>query len=116
LCRFGAANLQTMRKAVLAVAVANLLFFCIEFSVARVISSVSLFADSVDFLEDASINLLILTGLRWSQRRQGQLGAALAFVLLIPALTTAWSLITNARIRCRQRLYRSRSREAQHWS
>ena len=35
-------------------------YFGIEFAVALAIGSVSLFADSIDFLEDASVNLLIL--------------------------------------------------------
>jgi hypothetical protein len=40
--------------------VRNLAYFGIEFTVALTIGSVSLFADSIDFLEDASINFLIL--------------------------------------------------------
>ncbi|MGE0024841.1 MAG: cation transporter, partial [Hyphomicrobium sp.] len=45
------------RRIVLTVALLNLAYFGIEFAVALSIGSVSLFADSVDFLEDASINL-----------------------------------------------------------
>ena len=52
-----------LRRAVAAVAILNLAYFGVEFSVALAIGSVSLFADSVDFLEDASINLLILMAL-----------------------------------------------------
>jgi Co/Zn/Cd efflux system component len=51
---------------------------------------VSLFADSVDFLEDASVNFLILAALGWSARNRGRLGMALAGVLLIPAAATLW--------------------------
>ena len=47
------------------VAALNLGYFGIEFAVALAIDSVSLFADSIDFLEDSSINLLILLGLGW---------------------------------------------------
>ena len=36
----------------------NFAHFGVEFAVARAIGSVSLFADSVDFLEDASVNFL----------------------------------------------------------
>ena len=50
---------------VLWVAVLNLGYFGVEFTVALAIGSVSLFADSVDFLEDASVNLLILAALGW---------------------------------------------------
>ena len=42
-----------LRKVVIAVAVLNLAYFGVEFAVAITIGSVSLFADSVDFLEDA---------------------------------------------------------------
>ena len=52
-----------LRRAVFVVALANLGYFGVEFSVALAIGSVSLFADSVDFLEDASVNLLILLAL-----------------------------------------------------
>lgn len=45
-----------LRRVVLVVAVANLAYFGVEFSVAISIGSVSLFADSIDFLEDASVN------------------------------------------------------------
>lgn len=47
------------RRFVLIVALLNLGYFGVEFAVALSIGSVSLFADSVDFLEDASVNLLI---------------------------------------------------------
>jgi hypothetical protein len=36
--------------------VLNLGYFGVEFVMARVIGSVSLFADSIDFLEDATVN------------------------------------------------------------
>jgi Co/Zn/Cd efflux system component len=52
-----------LRRAVLLVAVLNLAYFGVEVGVALQIGSVSLMADSVDFLEDASVNLLIFTGL-----------------------------------------------------
>ncbi|MDI7774751.1 hypothetical protein [Asticcacaulis sp. EMRT-3] len=51
------ANKQ-LRGAVIIVALANLSYFGVEFAVARHIGSVSLFADSVDFFEDASVNIL----------------------------------------------------------
>jgi len=51
------------------VALLNLGYFGVEFGVAAAIGSVSLFADSIDFLEDASINLLIAIALGWSARQ-----------------------------------------------
>ncbi|MGY4306625.1 Co/Zn/Cd efflux system component [Bradyrhizobium sp. USDA 4369] len=80
-----------VRRAVLAVAALNLGYFGIEFAVALSIGSVSLFADSVDFLEDASVNLLIALALRWSPTRRAQLGKVLALILLAPALAGLWT-------------------------
>jgi Co/Zn/Cd efflux system component len=82
---------STLRSAVRFVALANLAYFGIEFVVARSIGSVSLFADSIDFLEDASVNLLILVALSWSDRWRARLGMALSFILLVPALATIWT-------------------------
>lgn len=80
-----------IRRAVRLVALLNLSYFGIEFAVARAIGSVSLFADSIDFLEDASINLLILASLGWSAARRARVGMALAGILLVPGLATLWT-------------------------
>jgi Co/Zn/Cd efflux system component len=81
-----------LRQVVATVAFLNLAYFGVEFAVALAIKSVSLFADSVDFLEDASVNLLIFTALTWSQPRRARVGMALAGILLLPALAFAWAL------------------------
>jgi Co/Zn/Cd efflux system component len=78
------------RRIALVVALANLAYFGVEFAVALSIGSVSLFADSIDFLEDTAVNLLIVVALGWSPRRRGQVGAVLAALLLAPAIATAW--------------------------
>lgn len=80
-----------LRRVVRLVALLNLAYFGVEFAVALAIGSVSLFADSVDFLEDASINVLILVALGWSARSRARLGMALAFILLVPGLATLWT-------------------------
>jgi Co/Zn/Cd efflux system component len=83
----------TLRRTVVVVAALNLAYFGVEFAVARAIGSVSLFADSIDFLEDASINALIALALGWSARRRAALGSLLALILLVPGvatLVTAW--------------------------
>ena len=80
-----------LRRIVLIVALLNLAYFGIEFAVAFTIGSVSLFADSVDFLEDASVNLLILLALGWSLRARAKVGMALALILLVPGLATLWT-------------------------
>jgi Co/Zn/Cd efflux system component len=79
------------RRAVRWVAALNLAYFGVEFSVALAIGSVSLFADSVDFLEDTSVNLLILLALGWSARTRAKIGMGLAALLLVPALATLWT-------------------------
>jgi Co/Zn/Cd efflux system component len=80
-----------LRRVVRLVAILNLAYFGIEFAVALAIGSVSLFADSIDFLEDASVNLLILVALGWSAPRRARLGMALAGILLVPGLATLWT-------------------------
>lgn len=80
----------------LVVAALNLAYFVVEVSVAVSIGSVSLIADSVDFLEDTAINLLIALALGWPLARRAQVGHAMALVILVPALTAAWQAFTKA--------------------
>jgi Co/Zn/Cd efflux system component len=80
-----------LRGAVRIVALLNLGYFGIEFAVALGIGSVSLFADSIDFLEDASVNLLIVFALRWSARHRARVAMALAAILLVPGLAAIWT-------------------------
>lgn len=82
----------TLRQAVLTVALLNLAYFGVEFAVALNIRSVSLLADSVDFLEDTSVNLLIFFALAWSKTTRARVGMGLAGILLIPALAFLWAL------------------------
>jgi Co/Zn/Cd efflux system component len=80
-----------LRRTVWLVAIFNLAYFGVEFAVAVAISSVSLFADSIDFLEDASVNLLIAVALGWSAQNRARLGMLLAGLLLVPGLATLWT-------------------------
>ena len=80
-----------LRPAVRFVAAANLGYFGVEFAVALAIGSVALFADSIDFLEDASVNLLILLALGWPLVWRARVGMALAGLLLVPGLATLWT-------------------------
>ncbi|MBI1299058.1 cation transporter [bacterium] len=80
-----------LRRAVLIVALANLSYFFIEFVVAQRIGSVSLFADSIDFLEDTSINFLILIALGWTVQKRARLGMLLAGIILIPSIALLWT-------------------------
>ena len=82
-----------LRRTVLIVALLNLAYFGVEFWVALAIGSVALFADSIDFLEDAAVNVLVLLALGWSARRRALTGMGLAALLLVPAaaaMMTAW--------------------------
>ena len=79
-----------LRRVVLTVAALNAAYFFVEFGVARAIGSVSLLADSIDFLEDASVNLLIALALGWSLTARSRVGMALAAILLLPGLATLW--------------------------
>jgi len=87
----GIEHSMPLRRAVLLVALFNLAYFGVEFAVATAIGSVSLFADSIDFLEDASINLLIFLALGWTASRRALLGMVLAGILLVPSIATLWT-------------------------
>ncbi|MBB3019014.1 Co/Zn/Cd efflux system component [Microvirga lupini] len=84
------ASKQSFRRVVALVAALNLGYFGIEFAVALTIGSVSLFADSIDFLEDASINLLILLALGFTVKMRARVGMGLAGIILVPGLATLW--------------------------
>jgi Co/Zn/Cd efflux system component len=80
-----------MRRVVRLAAILNLAYFGVEFAVAMAIGSVSLFADSIDFLEDTAVNFLILLALDWSARSRARMGMALSGVLLVPGVATLWT-------------------------
>lgn len=84
---------RRLRRVVLVVALLNLGYFFVEFTVALVAGSVSLLADSVDFLEDTSVNLLILMALGWPLARRAVVGKAMAVVILAPAALAAWEVV-----------------------
>lgn len=84
---------RRLRRTVLLVAILNLSYFFVEFSVALTAGSVSLLADSVDFLEDTSINLLIFIALGWQLARRAAMGKAMALIILGPAAIAGWQAI-----------------------
>jgi Co/Zn/Cd efflux system component len=83
--------MRSLQKVIITVALLNLAYFFVEFEVAFSIGSVSLFADSLDFLEDASVNFLIAMALGWGAIKRARVGMALAGILLIPGLATLWT-------------------------
>jgi len=80
-----------LRRAVSWAAALNLGYFAIECAVARSIGSVALFADSIDFLEDTALNVLVLLALGWQPRQRSRLGVLLAALLLLPGGATLWT-------------------------
>ena len=81
---------RRLRRSIRWVAALNLSYFGIEIVIALGIGSVSLFADSVDFLEDTLVNVLILTALGWTAQRRAFVGMSLAAILLVPGVATLW--------------------------
>lgn len=82
-----------LRRVVLIVALLNFGYFFVEFTVALFAGSVSLLADSVDFLEDTSVNLLIFVALGWPLARRAVMGKAMAVIILGPAAVATWQAI-----------------------
>lgn len=76
----------TLRRAIRWVAVLNGAYFIIEFLVGITIRSVGLIADSIDFLEDASINLIVLIGLGLAATARARLGSLLAIIIGVPGV------------------------------
>lgn len=85
-------GLTPLKKTIFIVALINFIYFGIEFISALSIASVSLLADSIDFLEDAAINCLILLTMGWSMKKRAIIGLILSFIILIPGLTTLWAV------------------------
>ncbi|NKE10675.1 MULTISPECIES: cation transporter [Kocuria] len=82
-----------VRRAVLTAALLNFGYFFVEFFVALGSGSVSLLADSVDFLEDTSINLLIFIALGWPLAKRAVMGKLMSLVILAPAAFATWEAI-----------------------
>lgn len=82
-----------LRRVVAIVALLNFAYFFVEFTVALTAGSVALLADSVDFLEDTAVNLLILIALGWPQAHRARLGKAMVLIIVGPAALAAWKAI-----------------------
>ena len=88
-------KLDSLRKTVAIVAILNLLYFVVEFTFAQVFGSLALLSDSLDFLEDASINLLIFIAFAWSIAARKVLSYFLALLLLMPGVLFIYSAISR---------------------
>ena len=82
---------DVLRRTVVTVLLANLGYFFVEYSVAIAIGSVALFADSIDFLEDAAVNLRVLLAMGWSAVKRRAVGLVLAALLLVPGFAALWT-------------------------
>ncbi|NYI41925.1 cation transporter [Demequina lutea] len=82
------ASERALRKAVMWVAILNLAYGVVEFTMSRLIGSVSLVADSIDFVEDGLLNILIFFAVAWTLHRRARIGHALALIILVPAAAT----------------------------
>ncbi|GAA4895060.1 cation diffusion facilitator family transporter [Tessaracoccus lubricantis] len=89
------AKAKPLRRTVLIVALLNLGYFFIEATVAWGIGSVSLFADSVDFLEDTAVNLLIFIALGWPLAHRAKAGKLMAGIILVPAAAALWQAVAK---------------------
>jgi Co/Zn/Cd efflux system component len=87
--------MPSLRQTVLIVAALNLGYFGVEFVAALKAGSVSLLADSVDFLEDAAVSSLIFFALAWTATRRAAVGKVLAALILVPALAFLWTLVAK---------------------
>ena len=81
-------NNINQKRAILIVGLLNFGYFFVEFFVALNITSISLFADSIDFLEDAFTSFLILWGLYLSLKNRTKIAYVLIWIIFIPSLFT----------------------------
>ena len=84
---------MNLRKTVLLVATLNLIYFVVEYYYGQLYDSVALIGDSVDFLEDASVNILIALAIGWSLKKRRYTSYALALLLLVPGVAFLWNAI-----------------------
>ena len=84
---------MNLRKTVLLVATLNLIYFVVEYYYGQLYDSVALIGDSVDFLEDASVNILIAIAIGWSLKKRRYTSYALALLLFVPGVAFLWNAI-----------------------
>ena len=84
--------MDSFKKAVFFVAILNLLYFFVEFIVALDIRSVSLLADSIDFIEDTSINFLIFFAVSLTTIKKAKISILLSIIMLLPGIIALWAV------------------------
>lgn len=88
-------NWLDLRRTVLLVAALNFAYFLVELIFGRLYNSLALLSDSIDFLEDASINLLIVLALAWPIAKRKFVSYLLAALLLVPGIAFLWNAIVK---------------------
>jgi hypothetical protein len=88
-------NYKSFLSLISPLAAANFLFFCLEFILAVEIRSVSLFSDSIAFLEGASVSILMSPKLDWSPPRREAFANFSTTVILIPTCFMFWMVAAN---------------------
>ena len=86
---------EDLKKIVMGVAILNLSYFVVEFYFAHRFHSVALFSDSLDFLEDASVNILIFLAFSLAVVWRTRLSYLFALLLLLPAVGFFWNAISK---------------------
>lgn len=86
---------MTLRRTVIIVAALNLVYFGVELYFGQRFGSVALIADSVDFFEDASVNVLIALAIGWSIAKRQVVSYFLAMLLLVPGIAFVWSAVSQ---------------------
>jgi Co/Zn/Cd efflux system component len=84
---------MSLRKTVLLVASLNFAYFTVEFAYGRILGSIALISDSVDFLEDAAVNVLIAMAVGWSVQRRHRVSVLFAGLLLLPGIAFLWNAV-----------------------
>ena len=84
---------EPLKSIVARVAILNLSFFAIEFYFAQRFNSVALFSDSLDFLEDASVNILIFLSFSLALIWRARLSYIFAFLLLLPGCSFLYNAL-----------------------
>lgn len=76
------------RSAVGVVALLNIIYFGVEFYYGIKIGAVTLFADSIDFLEDSFVNGMVFMAFYWPIALRSKISMGLAVMMIIPAVAT----------------------------
>ena len=84
---------EPLKSIVARVAILNLSYFAIEFYFAQRFNSVALFSDSLDFLEDASVNILIFLSFSLAVIWRARLSYIFAFLLLLPGCSFLYNAL-----------------------